>query len=78
MQSIDFFWAYKKLKINLSIKMDKNDIVFDLLKLKSFKMEYKLPELRAQEYTTDSTFISNINSKYTKEVIDFEKKVKKL
>ena len=45
MQQIDFFWAYKKLKFNLNTRLQKNDIPFDWLKLKSFKLIPKFAEL---------------------------------
>ena len=68
MDSIDFFWAYNKLKFNLTTKVQKNEIPFDLLKLKSFKLNPKPPELVALEKNKDASYISNINSKYTKEL----------
>ena len=70
MQSIDFFWAYKKLKYNLNLKKQKNDIMFDWLKLKSYKLMRKPYDERMKQ--VDSSYISNINSKYTKHLREWE------
>ena len=58
MQSIDFFWAYKKLKFNLNTKFLKNEIMFDWLKLKSFKLFPKPPPEPVDQ--KDSSYVTNI------------------
>ena len=73
MQSMDFFWAYKKLKFNLNTKKQKNDIMFDWLKLKSYRLMPKPYEERMKE--VDSSYISNIYSKYTQPIKEMEEKM---
>jgi hypothetical protein len=73
MQSIDFFWAYKKFKFNLNTKLQKNEIKFDWLKLKKYKLDLKPFDERMRKI--DSSYVSNIISKYDKDMKEWDAKM---
>ena len=50
--------------------------MFDWLKLKTFKLNPKPPELIAQTKEIDSSYVSNIVSKYNKDLQAWDDKMK--
>jgi len=76
MQNIDFFYSYRQFKYHLKSLNAEEKMQYDWLKFKAYKLQPKDPELLKNNPDMPNSYVSNINSKYTKEIKSWDEQMK--